>query len=104
MNDQLSSDLQSLRINRGDPPRRGKGLVTFLIVIGCLGAGAFAIRTYALPYASASLFKQEVSLTEISTVSASQGQVDLTTTGYVVPQSIAKIGAKVVGRVSKSNV
>jgi RND family efflux transporter MFP subunit len=104
MSDQLSTDLQSLRINRGDPAPRGRGFLIFVMVLVGLGGAGYAIKTYAMPYASASLFKQEVTFTEVSMVSPSQGQVDLTTTGYVVPQSIAKIGAKVVGRVQKANV
>ena len=58
----------------------------------------------AMPMITASVFKTEVSVTEISMVYPQQGTVDLTTTGYVVPQSIAKIGAKVVGRITKSTV
>ena len=104
MSDQLSSDLQSLRINRGEPPTRGGRVWTLLAVLASLGVAGYAVKTYALPYATASLFKQEVALTEVSTISPVQGQVDLTTTGYVVPQSVAKIGAKVVGRISKANV
>ncbi len=104
MSDQLSSDLHSLRINRESPPARTGRAKNFLIAIVVVGALGFGIRQYAIPYATASLFKQEVSLTEVAMISPSQGQVDLTSTGYVVPQMVAKVGAKVVGRVSKSNV
>jgi RND family efflux transporter MFP subunit len=104
MSDQLSADLQSLRINRGAPPARGNRVWGVIAVVALLVGGGFAVKKFALPYASAGLLKQEISITEVSLVSPTQGAVDLTTTGYVVPQSVAKVGAKVVGRVTKANV
>lgn len=107
MTDQLSADLQSLRINRAEGSSKGSGggrIVTVLCVLGLLAGGGLAAKKYLLPMAGASMFKQEVAMCEVATIYPQQGQVDLTTTGYVVPQSIAKVGAKVVGRVTKANV
>jgi RND family efflux transporter MFP subunit len=67
-------------------------------------AGAVGLGSWALPYAKARVFKTEVATTEIGLVSPAQATVDLTATGYVVPQIVAKVGAKVTGRVVKVNV
>jgi RND family efflux transporter MFP subunit len=69
-----------------------------------LVGGGVAVRALAVPYAEAKLFKTEVEVTEVSLVSPSQATVDLTATGYVVPQVVAKVGAKVVGRIAKVNI
>ena len=99
MNDQLSSDLASLRIARDEPPRpfRWGRLVAALVVLGGLGAGAY----FAVPAVQAKLFQKEVELTEVTLVSPAQASVDLTSTGYVVPQKIARVGPKVSGRITK---
>jgi len=54
--------------------------------------------------AGASFLKTEVAFTEISTLSPSQAQVEVTSTGYVVPQVVAKVGTKIMGRVAKVGV
>ena len=48
--------------------------------------------------------KPEVEVTEIGWVSPAQATIDLTSTGYVVPQRVAKVGAKVTGRITKVNI
>ena len=55
----------------------------------------------AYPVLEAKLFKTEVGVTQTSLVSPAQGSIDLTSTGYVVPEITAKVGAKVIGRVAK---
>ncbi len=70
-----------------------------VLVVG--GAVAVAL---ALPYAKARVFKTEVATTEIGLVSPAQATVDLSATGYVVPQVVAKVGAKVTGRVVKVSI
>lgn len=55
---------------------------------------------WGYPHMEASLFKTEVSTTEVSLLSPSQGAVDLTTTGYVVAERSSKVGAKVPGRLA----
>jgi RND family efflux transporter MFP subunit len=75
-----------------------------LVVLGFLGAASWAGYRYGKPYVEAQVFKAEVAVTEIASVSPAQAAVDLTATGYVVPQSTAKIGAKIVGRIVKVNI
>src|SRR5690242_15592415 len=101
MSDQLSADLASLRIARdAPPPPRRFG--PYLAAAAVLAGVAVAVRVVAIPYAEARLFKPEVAVTEVGMVSPAQASVDLTATGYVVPQVVAKVGAKVPGRVSKA--
>src|SRR5262249_5019368 len=47
------------------------------------------------------LFKTEVGVTEITTLSPAQASVTVTSTGYVVPQLISKVGTKIPGRVAR---
>jgi RND family efflux transporter MFP subunit len=104
MADQLSSDLAALRIERTAPPRRGGGwlgrALVWLVVLGAVG-GAVAV---ASPYFMASVYKTEIEITEIAQVSPAQATIELTSTGYVVAQSVSKVAPKVPGKVIKSNV
>jgi len=101
MGDPLA-DLTQLRIDRAAPraPRPwGK------IVIGVVAVAAVVVGGgYALRAAQGSLMKPEVEVTEIGWVSPAQATIDLTSTGYVVPQRVAKVGAKVTGRITKVNI
>ena len=99
MNDTLSDDLASLRIRRDDPPpSRPWGRV--LVALAVAGGLAFAGLRLA-PSVEGRLFKTEVQVTEVSSVSPSQSSVDVTSTGYVIPQVVAKVGAKITGRVAR---
>ncbi|MFO0755595.1 MAG: efflux RND transporter periplasmic adaptor subunit [Byssovorax sp.] len=103
MNDRLSADLASLRIDRSGPKPPNKilrGAVT-LAAIAAVGIAAVKVGE---PWISAQVFQVEVGVTEIAAISPVQAQVDLTATGYVVPQITAKVGAKVVGRVQRAKV
>ena len=106
MADSLSSDLASLRIPRDESGPSGSSagpLPKIAIVLVVLGALALcAVKGY--PYLEASLFKTPVQLTEITLVSPSQAAVDLTTTGYVVPDSSSKVAAKAEGRLASVRV
>jgi RND family efflux transporter MFP subunit len=97
--DQLSSDLASLRIRREPPPGAplGRRVVTGVVVLGMLGG------TAALAYSKLGprIYKQPVAITEIALVSPSGSSVVVTCTGYVVPQSWSKVGAKIPGRLSR---
>jgi HlyD family secretion protein len=105
MSDQLSTNLAALKIDRsvGRPPGSGrlwKNLLLLTIVVGGLGA-AYA---YGKPMLEAKVFKTEVELTEIALVSPSQAAIELTSTGYLVPQTVSKVAAKIGGRVAKIHV
>lgn len=100
MSKQLSADLASLRIDRA-APKRSRGWLRALILFSFLGSVGYAGYTYGKPYVESRVFKAEVSVTEIASVSPAQSAVDLTATGYVVPQSTARIGAKIVGKIVK---
>src|SRR6266487_2500903 len=95
--DRLSSDLASLKIDRDAPPRRSvvKPLMWVAIVAGLAVAAYFLL----LPRLSAQLFKTEVDITELAMVSPAQSSVQLTATGYVIAETTAKVGAKMMGRI-----
>lgn len=104
MPDQLSTDLSALRLDRAPTPqRRGGALKTALILLLAAG-GAIGAYSAGKPYLEAKFFKTEVELTEVAVVSPSQASIELTSSGYVVPQTVAKVGAKIGGKVSKLNV
>lgn len=110
MNDQLSSDLASLRISR-DAPRGSSGsgsgssgsgslvrrLVIPLVVLGALGAAGVV----GYQKLEGQVFKQEMRTTEIAMISPSQAEVQVTATGYVIPQRTSKVGSKLPGRIAK---
>lgn len=111
--DQLSRDLASLRIDRGGAS--GSGGVTstrtgrkrsygWAVGLGVTAVVVVGIWKLVLPSAKASVFKAEVSFTEVTSVSPAQASVEVTSTGYVVPQVVAKVGTKVTGRILKVNV
>jgi RND family efflux transporter MFP subunit len=99
VNDQLSSDLASLRIHRDLPPApaRGPRLIVALIALLALGVAGFLVYAKLAPR----IYKQPVTVTEVAMVSPAQSQVVVTSTGYVVPQSWSKVGAKIPGRLSR---
>lgn len=104
MSDQLSSDLASLKIDRSAPRPKGKSpigtIITVLVVLGALGAG----YKLGLPYLESAVFKTEVDVTEVITMSPAQASVELTSTGYVVAQSVSAVSAKVAGKVKAQRV
>jgi RND family efflux transporter MFP subunit len=99
----LSSDLASLKIDRGPktvagrPPRAPLGwiLSAVLLVVAIVGL------VKGRPYLEAQFFKTEVEITEIALVSPSQASIELSSSGYVVPQVRSEVAAKVPGRVAK---
>ena len=99
MSDQLSSDLASLRIDRQAKkrPAGGGGLKAVaigVVVVASLGAAVVALK----PRIEAAFFKTEVDITEIQLVSPAQASIELTSTGYVVPQVVSLVGAQLPGR------
>ena len=68
-----------------------------LIVLGILAAvGAVAYQKLG-----PRIYKQPVTVTEIALISPAQSSVLVTSTGYVVPQSWSKVGAKIPGRLAR---
>jgi RND family efflux transporter MFP subunit len=103
MSDQLSSDLASLSIDRNAPSSGGplRRALVWLVVLGALAYGGYAV---ALPYLQAQVLKTEVAVTEIGSYSPIQASVELTSSGYVEPQRVSRVGAKIPGRVSALHV
>ncbi len=99
MSDQLSSDLASLRIDRDAPtgPSLARRLLVPAIVVAAVGAAGF----FGWQKVEGQVFKQEMRTTEVSVISPSQAEVQVTATGYVVPQLESKVGAKLPGRLAK---
>jgi RND family efflux transporter MFP subunit len=103
MDDRLSSDLASLRIDRNERPP-SSGALRWVIGLSVVAAAAVAAWRVGAPMVEAQLFKTEVALTEVALVSPAQAQVELTSTGYVVPQSEVDVSSKLVGRVDTTNI
>jgi RND family efflux transporter MFP subunit len=91
----LSRDIASLHIERGQPPRRPRK--QWLIAGGLLLAAA-AIGLLAWKLALPSLFRPVVAVGEIVTISPAQAEVKLMASGYVVPQRHAAVASKQPGR------
>lgn len=100
MADQLTSDLASLRIDRSSkarPPRSWGGAIFTIVLILAVGVGA----TVVYPRVAAAIFKKEISMTEISMLSPAQASISITSSGYVTPQVVSRVGAKIPGRIAK---
>jgi HlyD family secretion protein len=110
MADRLTTDLAALKIDRDAPAPRASGgsgrgglggrVVSILVVAGIAGAA----YVFGLPYLQSTVFKTEVSVTEIAVVSPAQASIELTSTGYVVAQAVSKVAPKVFGKVVKAHV
>jgi RND family efflux transporter MFP subunit len=101
--DDVSNVLAALRINREAPVRRRPrwwvGALT-LGVIGLLALGGWA----GYGRLQAAVFKTEVRITEVASVSPIDDAVSVTSTGYVIPQLSARIGAPRPGRLIEVRV
>src|SRR5262245_40066849 len=97
--DQLSSDLASLRIGRDAPQGSSiaRRMTVGLLLLAALGGAGYL----ALQKVGPRVFKEEVSITEVSMLSPVQDSVRVTSTGYVVPQVLSKVGAKISGRLAQ---
>jgi HlyD family secretion protein len=104
MADQLSSDLASLRIDRSTRNPEGKGPLRHILFVLVAAGLAFGAYVVIKPRLEAEFFRTEVEVTEIAVVSPAQASVELSSTGYVVPQVVTLVGAKIPGRVTKINV
>ena len=101
MNAQLKAELASLRIDRSGAQSPNR-LLRAAVVLALVGGVGFAGFRYGKPWAESRFLQVEIAATEIGSVSPSQAAVDLTSTGYVIPQLTAKVSSAVVGRVVKS--
>jgi HlyD family secretion protein len=106
MNDQLTADLASLAIERSVTPRASHRMhvARFVFSLGIVSAVGLVAYRVVLPRASASIFKTPVGLTEVALVSPAQSTIDLTSSGYLVPQMTSDGSSRVAGRVAKVNV
>jgi HlyD family secretion protein len=97
--DQLSSDLASLRIDRETPSGRSpiKKAIVPILVLALVGVGGYV----GYQKLEGQIFKQEMKVTEISIISPSQAEVQVTASGYVIPQRTSKVGSKLPGRLAK---
>jgi RND family efflux transporter MFP subunit len=99
----LSSDLASLKIDRGPkvaasgPPKAPLGWLLAAVILA-------VVFVKGKPYLEAQFFKTEVEVTEIAMVSPAQASIELSSSGYVVPQVRSEVSAKVPGRVAKLSV
>lgn len=102
MADDLHRDLMSLKIDR-EAPKSRSGISSWLIGLVVVGglAGAWV---FGKPYLEASVFKTQVSVTEISRVSPAQASIDLTASGYIQADVASRVAPKVPGRVSAVHV
>lgn len=103
MADRLSNDLASLKLDRDAVPassRWVRPVIWLVVAAAALGAGYFV----ALPKLEARLFKPEVAVTEISTITPAQASVTLTSSGYVVAQVSSEVGPVVAGRVKSISI
>lgn len=109
MGDRLSDDLASLKLDRstggggGGVSSAGPWIkrLAWLVVVGGVGAGGYLV---ALPKLEATLFKPEVAVTEILTITPAQAAVQLTSSGYVVAQVSSDVGPIVAGRIKSITV
>src|SRR5258708_31038944 len=104
MNDHMSSDLASWRIERNDPPPSSRRALRWFVLLVVAVAIGLVGWFYGVPVVGAQLFKTQVGVTEIALVSPAQAQIRLTSTGYVVPQVQVDVASKLVGRIEKATV
>jgi HlyD family secretion protein len=100
VSDQLSSDLASLKIERGPVAARTRGFPRGLTWIVVLAVLAYVAYSQGLPFLQARVLRPEVELTEVSVHSPMQAAIELTSTGYVEPQVVSRVSPKVPGRVA----
>ncbi|MCX4243608.1 efflux RND transporter periplasmic adaptor subunit [Paraliomyxa miuraensis] len=103
MADQLSNDLASLRIARDDGPP-SSGWLRRLVLLAVLGIAGAAAWIYGKPLVEAKVLRPEVDVTQIVVVTPAEAQAKLTSTGYVVPQRLSRVGARVPGRIKEMHV
>lgn len=96
-NEQLVSELSSLKIDRGAARKGLPGWVTPVIGAALVAVAGFVIWQQL----EARVFLPTVETTTVSLVTQSQAQQLLVATGYVVPQTKANISPRTGGRVAR---
>lgn len=102
MADELSQSLASLKIDRSAAPKRS-GPPRW-IFYGAALAALGGLGYLSLDKLEAKVFKTEVTLTEVTSVSPAQASIELTATGYVQADRDSRVAPKVPGRVAKVHV
>lgn len=99
---QLSNDLASLKIDR-EPKAKGRpsGFPSWLLWVIALAVIGGVIYLVAYPKLQAALSTSTVATGEVQIISPAQGQVQITSTGYVVAEVYAKVASKVSGRIAE---
>jgi HlyD family secretion protein len=100
MNERLSDDIASLKINRDvnpDAKSPWRAPIIALVVVLVLGA----VVWFLLGSVKGQLVAKSVEVTQVRLVSPAQASVQVTSTGYVVAQITSKVGSKVLGRVAE---
>lgn len=100
MSDQLSSDLASLRIKREQQPEQRRSLPKALAG-GAVVAGLAGAIVFAAPRVQGEIFKTEVTAAEIMLISPAEASVTISSTGYVIPMTTARVGIAFPARVAK---
>lgn len=103
MSDQLSSQLAKLSVKHRPvaPPTSSSGAGKRVVVVGLIAAGVVGLGVFVWGKMQGQIFKQEVRVTEVSMISPAQADVQVTATGYVIPQRTSKVGSKLPGRLAK---
>ncbi len=98
MTDQLSSDLASLRIDREEKGGgSGKRFALFTVLVAVIGGVAWV----EFPRVRAEVYKTEVSVTDVTMLSPVQSSIQVTATGYIIPQITSKVGPHDIGRIAR---
>lgn len=107
MNENLSSRLQSLRIDRtgapGVAPRRASRLPRTLL-LALAATGIVAGVAAAAPAVRAAFFPAEVRVAEVALVSPNRARTQFAAAGYVEAPHTSRLAPKVAGRVLRSHV
>lgn len=119
MPDQLSDDLASLKIERTDrsatsqktgqrSPRgrneRSRGPALSVLAAAGAAWGMYVGYPHVMEALRGQVLRTDVELAEIVSVSPATTAVELTSSGYVVPQQVSRVGAQVAGRVRAVHV
>lgn len=102
MSDELWAQLASLKLPRNARSSSlGGASVRWLVWLGLITAASAVTYPLVVPRVRAQLFTTAVGFTEVMSLSPTQTSVKLTAAGYVVPQRLSYVAAKVPGKVAQ---